>query len=304
MTLPLYFSPINRLSNWIYRNFLLKHGADFVFSELIMADRWDKEELNEKFNFFPEDIPKTIFQIGVSSPEEVSFAVNDLVKRIPGIVEINVNMGCPQSTMQKQSVCSGLLLDPDMMRLISEQLFNSCKENNIVPSVKIRLGPKEDDVKVKDYLKLLESAGVKKVYIHARTLRYNYTKPAMIDELSGLVEEFPNIELIFNGDVDSFESYGKLSRLGCAGVMIGRAALSNPLVFSQIKKEIPSSVDHFDPFLNDLNIIQTKDGRFEMTQKKKELISSFVKFAEKEGMRKEILQSHLSYLEKGVSKKD
>lgn len=306
MVLPLYFAPVNRLSNWLYRHFILECGADFVFSELIIVSNWDDELRKEKLNFFPEDIPKTIFQIGVSSSEEVSFAVSNLLKKIPDIVEININMGCPQSTMQKSSVCSGLLFDFDSMRSVSEKLVFHCEKNNIVPSVKIRLGTSPDNIFVRDYLSLLESSGIKKVYIHARPLRYNYSKPALYGELSGLSNLFPNLELIFNGDVDSYSSYKKLSALDCSGVMIARSALSNPLIFSQIKNFVSDSsfVNHFDPFLNDPNIIQTKDGRFEMSDEKKNLINSFVKFAEKEGMRKEILRSHLAYLEKGISKKN
>ena len=175
MTLPLYFAPIHRLSNWTYRHFLLQQGADFVFSELIMVDRWSFELDKNKFKCFPDDLSRTIFQIGANTDKEISFAVEEFKKIHPNIKELNLNMGCPQSSMQLRQVCGGILLNTDLMFSLSKSLADNCNNANIVPSVKLRLGTSQEKIIIKAYLSLLERAGINKVYIHARPLKYNYT---------------------------------------------------------------------------------------------------------------------------------
>jgi len=305
MTLPLYFAPIHRLSNWIYRHFLLLHGADFVFSELIMVDRWESEFDKGKFKCFSRDLYKTIFQIGANNSDEISFAVGELKKIHPNIREINLNMGCPQSSMQKRQVCGGILFNTNLMSSLSESLVVECEKNNIIPSVKLRLGTSREKILIKDYLSILQKSGVKKVYIHARPLRYNYSQPAIWSELSSIVNFFPDLELIFNGDVDSYESYLELEKFSPSGIMIGRSALINPLIFQQIKTKKNSllgKVGKFNPELKDDELIRGGDGLVRMSNRKKLLIEEFISFAKKEHLREEILSTHIAYLNKGVSK--
>ncbi len=308
MTLPLYFAPIHRLSNWVYRHFLLEQGADFVFSELIMVDRWDEEVEKDKLLVFPEDLSRTIFQIGANTSEEIIFAVAELKKIHPQIREINLNMGCPQSSMQKRRVCGGLLFDKDLMFELSKLLAITCKQNGVVPSVKLRLGtgPEEEHIFIREYLALLRDAGIMKVYVHARPLRYNYSHPAMWSVFSSLTHDFPELEIILNGDVDSYESYLELEKYSPVGVMVGRTALSNPLIFQQIKQSRFSSrgvVGVFNPELKDLGLLRGSDGLIMLSVEKKKLIDDFLLLTKKEGLREEILATHIAYLHKGVSKK-
>lgn len=307
MTLPLYFAPIHRLSNWVYRHFLLEQGADFVFSELIMVNRWDGELAKEKFKCFPEDLSRTIFQIGANTVEEISFAVKEFKKIHPNVQELNLNMGCPQSSMQQRQVCGGLLLNKYLMFTLSKFLAQECKNNSVLPSVKLRLGTgfELEQIIINEYLVLLERAGIKKVYIHARPLKYNYARPAMWNEFESLSKEFPSLDLIFNGDVDSYEAYSELEKFSPSGIMIGRTALSNPLIFQQIKdkeKSLSGKVGTFDPELKDNSLVQNEQGLVQMSEKKKLLIDDFLSLAKKENLREEILANHVAYLNKGVSK--
>ena len=160
----LYFAPINFLSNYVYRHLLFKYGADYVFSELIMIKDFEKEVKNDKLKFIKGDLDKTIFQIGVSDVKEVDLGVKLLLKHIPLVKEININMGCPQSTMKKKSICGGLLYNINLMGELAAALS---LYKGFIPSAKIRLGTKPSEVLIKDYLSVLRDNGVKKVYIHA-----------------------------------------------------------------------------------------------------------------------------------------
>lgn len=271
---PLYFAPINVFGNYVYRHFLLCNGADYVFSELMIVSKFGNPEQRRKFKIFPCDISKTIFQIGVESVDEVIKGVNYLNRLFPDLNEININMGCPQSSMQQSLLCSGVMFHPKKMSDFCSALVNECSSFGILPSVKMRLGTNPDDDDLEKYIQIISSSGIKKIYIHTRFLRYNYSKPALYDKVSSLTLKFPDIEFIFNGDVDSRVRFDRLVALGSNGVLIGRAALHNPLIFRQIKENASARSKHFNPIENDLSV-ELIDGLFVLSDEKKNLLLDF-----------------------------
>jgi len=299
----LYFAPMNLLSNYVYRNILLNTSADFVFSELIMIAKFDEEIEKGKLKLFPKDISKTIFQIGAGSKQEIIGGVKKLKNLILNIKEINLNMGCPQSTMQKRKICGGILQDKTLIKELSETLSKECLPNTI-PSVKLRLGSNPDNIEINEYLKILQDSNIFKVYIHARPNKYGYQKPAIYKYFQNLKNEFPNIEIIINGDIDSYNKYLELtSKISCDGIMIGRAALSNPFIFYQIKNKISSNSNNFNPVHNDINIIKSNNNYY-LTNLKKEKILEFIDLAVKENLNFNLIKNNLIHLVKGLSDKN
>ena len=297
----LYFAPINCYGNHIYRHVLLNHGVDYVFSELIRMDQVDKEILNNKLDIIKEDIDKTIFQIGVSTKEEIKEGVSLLKSKFSNIKEININMGCPQSSMKKRKICGGILYDKELMKLLCEALKEECGQNNIVPSVKLRLGTNEDNIEINDYLDIIQKSGVNKVYIHARPLCYPYTKPAMYSQLKEVKQKFSKLTIVLNGDIDSYDSYKKVtSNYECEGIMIGRAAIVNPLIFDQIKNEIKVVSGDFDPLLNDPNIIR-KDMCATLSKEKKDVVYEYLNLAIKHDIRSDLVKKNLNSMLKGIT---
>lgn len=295
---PLYFAPLNKFSNALFRHFMLIHGADFVFSELIMIDRIDNYQ-KDKLLVSNGDLPKTIFQIGAKNKEEVIKGVNLIKQTHTDVVEINLNAGCPQSSMQNNAVCGGLLLDRDVFFEVSNTLAVECKKQNIVASVKLRVGTSPENILIKDFLDLLKRAGIKKVYIHARPLKYNYTRPAIYDYFKDLKKDFPSLELIFNGDVDSYSRYRFLVDLGADGVMIGRAALANQDIFSQIKNEQVVKRDFYDPFVNDPNIT-FPNGFAKANDLKKKTLIEFILLSKECNISLSLIKTHLLHATKGL----
>lgn len=275
-SIPLYAAPLNTFSTAVFRHILLQHGADFVFSELLVISTIDYDEqfFKQKMACFPEDLSRTIFQIGAKDAQEVATGVSLLKKLHPHIVEINLNAGCPQSRLQQLGVCGGLLHDVDSFTAACQALARECELANCTPSVKLRTGLDEYTIEIKKYLQIASDCKIKKVYIHARPLRYNYTKPALYSVFENLAKEFSQLELIFNGDVDSYERYFLLASMGARGVMVGRAHLTNPLIFEQIKEQ-KKSVSRYDPLLNDMGLV-LRDGKTYLSQRKKDFIIGFL----------------------------
>jgi len=296
---PLYFAPINLFGNYIYRHLLLQHECDFVFSELIMIDRLDNERKNDKFKIVNEDIKNTIFQIGAGNEKEITLGVETLHKEIDGICEINLNMGCPNSSMQKRRVCGGLLHDTALMGKLCKQLTQECNFRNIIPSAKIRIGTSENILKLQEYITIIKRAGIKKIYVHMRPLRYPYSKQTMYNVLNDV--EYNEIELILNGDIDSYNAYEQISnKYKNNGIMIGRCALYNPLIFKQILSKEYTKNGDFDPIAKDLSL-EKNNGKISLTKQKKDIILQLIKLVINYDGRIDILNKNLSYLMKGIS---
>ena len=241
----LFFAPMNLVGNCLYRHFLLKRGADYVFSELIRMDRVREEFTKEKHRIISGDEDRTIMQIGAATEEEIDQGV----KLFPHS-EINLNMCCPHSTLVQNNRCGGILKQPALMRRLCMHLARS-RDN---ASVKIRLGPSMDDIRVDEYLRIIQDSGLRKVFIHARTLRHPYHKPAFYAPLQDIQRRFPGLHIVINGDIDSYDAAMQaMEYTGCKDIMIGRAALMNPDVFRQIRDQIPAKTERYDPLRNDIS---------------------------------------------------
>lgn len=295
---PLYFAPINFYGNYIYRHILLENGADFVFSELIRIDDIDNSIRNNKLDIIRQDIKRTIFQIGASSVLQVKTGVQLLKNKFGDVKEINLNMGCPHSSMKDRKICGGILYDKGLMQALSEELSKECSKYGIIPSVKLRLGTNENNIEIQDYLDILEKAGIMKVYIHTRPLCYPYTKPANYEPISQIKT---NVEIILNGDIDCYGLYEQIAnKYKCSGIMVGRAALSNPLVFKQIKNKVKTDPIGFDPIKNDPTIVKCAD-KFFMSEQKSDIILNYLDLAQEQNARHELVKMNISYLIKGAS---
>jgi tRNA-dihydrouridine synthase len=281
----LYLAPMNMFSNHVYRHLMLKHGVDYVFSELILISK--PQLFDKKTKYFKEDLSKTIFQVGVSSNDEIDTALSLL----SFAREININMDCPQSSMK--NVCGALLHNLHLMDKLTNYFSKKCRQKNILSSVKIRLGIASDEIYIEKYLDIFEKNKIDKVYIHLRTLRYSYDQPAIIEPIKNLKKySFP---LILSGDVDNYVSAKKLTQIIDCDIMIGRAAFMNPFLFEQIKNKENLIDGPYNPIIKDPNIIRTRSAV--MSNKKRSFIKEYEELAKKEG-----IKINLMYLNKGISK--
>jgi tRNA-dihydrouridine synthase B len=101
-------------------------------------------------------------------------------------------------------------------------------------TVKFRAGWNERELVFRELAKMAEECGLDAVAMHARTREQGYSGAARwewISEMKSLV----SIPVIGNGDIRTPEDAAAMvAATGCDGVMIGRAAASNPWIFRQI----------------------------------------------------------------------
>jgi nifR3 family TIM-barrel protein len=149
-----------------------------------------------------------------------------------GYDAVDINLGCPAKKVVK---CGGSGLLRDMPLL--EQIFRAVRSAvNIPLTIKLRAGWDENSIVAVDVAKLAESAGVEAIAVHPRTRMQGYAGQADWN-LIAAVKQAVRVPVIGNGDINSPEDAERMVvETGCDAVMIGRAAATNPWIFSQMQQ--------------------------------------------------------------------
>jgi tRNA-dihydrouridine synthase B len=145
-----------------------------------------------------------------------------------GAEVIDINMGCSVDKVCRQNAGAALLRDTGLAVRVAERVVRAVRRP---VTVKMRLGWKQDDV-APGLARALEDVGVAAVTVHGRTAAQKFGGDVQLEGIARVVEAVRGIPVIGNGDVHGpADAVEMMRRTGCAGVMIGRAALSDAWIF-------------------------------------------------------------------------
>lgn len=146
-----------------------------------------------------------------------------------GAVVIDLNMGCPVDKVCKRDGGSALLRQPDLAVTLARRVVRSV---SLPVTVKMRLGWDDESIIAPVLARRLEDVGLAAITVHGRTAAQKFAGRVRHDGIARVVEAVRRIPVIGNGDVKSpHDVRGMMAATGCRGVMIGRAALSDPWIF-------------------------------------------------------------------------
>jgi nifR3 family TIM-barrel protein len=143
-------------------------------------------------------------------------------------------MGCPAKTIAARGAGVGLMRTPEkiaeIFRLLTARL-------DVPVTGKIRLGWDEESRNYLDVARIVEAEGGQALAVHGRTKTQGFSGEADWDAIAEIVDAV-EIPVIGNGDVNAAADIDRMiDHTGCAAVMIGRAAMSNPWIFMGLERE-------------------------------------------------------------------
>ncbi len=213
----------------------------FLYTEMLHSNaviRGNKELLL-KYN--PKEHPLAL-QLGGSDPGQLGEA--SAISEEFGYTEVNLNVGCPSSKVQKGKFGAVLMKEP---KLVASCINKMKKSTNIPVTVKCRIGVDNmnTDKHLDHFVEEVSSAGCDTFIIHARKAWLSGLSPKDNREIPPLdyqrvyklKDSFPNINFVINGGIKSInESIKHLQYVD--GVMIGREAYDNPLLLTEVDSRI------------------------------------------------------------------
>ena len=157
---------------------------------------------------------------------------------------IDINMGCPVSKVVKTGGGAVLMTEPET----ASKIVNSCVKAVSIPvTVKIRAGWDDNSRNAPIFAKRMADAGVKAIAVHGRTRAQGYAGKADRNIIKQVVESV-DVPVIANGDIiDGGSAIDMFEKTGCAGIMIGRAAMGAPWIYKQIYEFLNSGEIIPDP---------------------------------------------------------
>ena len=223
-------APMAGVSDRAYRELCVRFGAAYCVSEMVSSKAlsFNSKKCEELMEISDLERPCGI-QIFGDDPKCMADAAKHALENKPDIIDIN--MGCPAPKISSNGSGSALMKNP---RLCGEIVKAVTAVTDIPVTVKIRKGWDDDSVNAVEVAKICESAGAAAITVHGRT-RQQYYKPPVDYDIIRAVRESVSVPVIANGDIDSAERAKEVMDItGCDLVMIGRATLGNPWIFSQI----------------------------------------------------------------------
>ena len=236
---PVFSAPMAGFTNYAYRELLRRFGGvGLIATEMISARgafhayKEGRDELGRLWGVKEEPRPIAV-QIWDNEPTTMVEVSRRLVGEY-GVSVVDINFGCPARDVSEKAESGSWLLDhPARIGQIVEQLVEAC--GPVPVTAKIRLGRTAETITAIEVAKTVEEAGGAAITVHGRTAAQMYSGEADWEAIASIKPHLKRIPLIGNGDIRSPEQAVRaLREYDVDGIMIGRAGLGRPWLFSQI----------------------------------------------------------------------
>lgn len=241
-------APLEDTSDNALRELCFNHGADLTFTEMTrLRSAVDENKSSLRKISIINNVPTQI-QFAVQNEFDLKKFLDKYTpsKNFKGI---NLNLGCPSPQL------INLGMGCAMIKRVSKvnSFVKLIQSYGYGASVKLRLGLNAYEKKMKSYLNLINDVDADFFIVHARHGAEHY-------EASADYRVFPEMvatgkKIIANGDIDSIRKVNLLKKIGVSGVMVGRAAVTDPAIFERLKGLKGAS---FDELRSEYSILSEK----------------------------------------------
>jgi len=249
-------APLDDVTDAAFRRLIVSFGKpDVVYTEfasadgLILAAAERQDSVRRKLIFSERERP-IVAQLFTASPERMEQAAYIVLEQ--GLDGIDINMGCPDRSVEKSRCGAALMKNPKLAR----RLIQAALKAGLPVSVKTRIGYARDEIDA--WVPELLAENLSAIIIHARTRNELSDVPARWDSVARAVkirDELGSKALIIgNGDVEDIpDARAKAGESGCDGVMLGRSIMGNPWLFAD-RQTPPTSRERLEALAEHLKL--------------------------------------------------
>ena len=241
--------------------------TEFTSSHGILANHGgtSRKPRRTPFNYlyFEPDEHPIVAQLFGADPQVLADAAR--VVEDMGFDGVDMNFGCPVKKVVKCNGGSGLLRDLPTV----ERILKAVRAAVSIPfTCKFRTGWDDNSIVVRQMGRIAEDCGLQGVSLHGRTRQQGFGGRADWDRIAEL-KDAVSIPVVGNGDVFSPERCVEMFEItGCDGVMIGRAASTDPWIFRQIQQYLatgtydrPSELERYELLAEYFRMLVADSGK-------------------------------------------
>ncbi len=220
-----------------------------LYSEMVTTGALRYGDRARHLDFSAIEHPLAL-QLGGCDPEELVFAAQ--LAEQWGYDEVNLNCGCPSDRVQSGRFGACLMAEPEKVRAACAAMRSAV---SIPITVKCRIGIDAQDGEgdLDHFIDCVSQSGVNHFIIHARKAWLNGLSPKQNrnippldhDRVVRLKRRRPDLTLILNGGLTTFDAVP-----GVDGVMVGRAAYTNPWILSDGRKSRHAVIESLGPYVD------------------------------------------------------
>ncbi len=212
-----------------------------LYTEMVTTGALLHGDRERFLQFNPAEHPVAL-QLGGSDPRELADCARLAASQ--GYDEVNLNVGCPSDRVQSGRFGACLMAEPERVRNCLSAMVDAC---SIPVTIKHRTGIDRQDSyeELASFVAVVRESGVRTFIIHARKAwlsglspRQNReVPPLMYDWVYALKRDFPELEIIINGGIESVaQAAAHLEQVD--GAMLGRAAYHNPWCLAPVDPQL------------------------------------------------------------------
>jgi tRNA-dihydrouridine synthase B len=226
-------APMSTFTNLPFRLLCQRHGCQgttvpLISAKALIMHKGESKEL--------DPAPSERFvgvQVFGASADDIGKAARLIAERYDFISYIDINCACPVKKVVRNGAGSALLHRP---AVVAEMIKAAGKSG---APVTVKLRKLKDDSATLELCRRCEDAGASALFVHGRLPSQGYSGEADWEAISHIARNV-SVPVIGSGDIRSMEQ-GKLlaKKSGCASFMVGRAAMTDPGIFSSPKEASP-----------------------------------------------------------------
>lgn len=255
-------APMANVTDAVFRRIIAKYGAPDVFwTEFVSVEGLlsrGREKLLVDFWYTEEERP-IVAQIFGSKPEQ--FAEVAKLCRELKFDGIDINMGCPDSGVEKSGGGAALIKNPKL----AQEIIRATMTAGLPVSVKTRIGYNKEEIDT--WISAILETNPAALTVHMRTRKEMSAVPAhweLMPRVKALQDKVsPQTVLLGNGDVYTLaDARAKTKEYGINGVMIGRGIFGNPWLFrsSEGRPYIPTTEEKLQVCLEHTKLFEKLYG--------------------------------------------